>query len=137
MMPDAAAIEHGDLHDNNVLVGDGCWLFDWGDSSVTHPFISLLVTCNTHVDDSANADGLRRIARLRDAYLEPWTRHAPASSLRELFATALWVGLVSRALDWDHMLRGTPGADLAEWQAHIPRWLRLWVERRRLFTRSR
>ena len=132
-MPNAAALEHGDLHEGNVLVdGDSYWLFDWGDSSVTHPFFSLLVTCNTQVDDFAGPQGQERIARLRDAYLEPFTEHTPAHSLRAIFRTALWVGHVGRALDWRHMLRGA-GAGASEWQPSVARWLRRWMERRPLF----
>jgi hypothetical protein len=43
-LPAAASLEHGDLHGNNVLVGRGAhWFFDWADSSVSHPFFSLLI----------------------------------------------------------------------------------------------
>jgi hypothetical protein len=40
-------IQHDDLHDANVLVGpSGTVFFDWGDASVSHPFLSLSVTLN-------------------------------------------------------------------------------------------
>ncbi|HMB24187.1 MAG TPA: phosphotransferase, partial [Anaerolineales bacterium] len=36
------SLNHGDFHDGNVLVRDGrITFFDWGDASVTHPFVSL------------------------------------------------------------------------------------------------
>ena len=128
--PRPAALEHGDLHDGNVLVGRGrYWLADWGDTSLTHPFCSLLVTCNTLVDDLASGDARGRIARLRDAYLEPWDQHAPARSLRPLFGPALWVGHVIRALDWNHVLADTGPAARQEWQLQVAGWLRLWLER--------
>lgn len=132
-MPNATTLDHGDLHDGNVLVGGGSYrLFDWGDSSVTHPFVSLLVTCNTQIDDLASDDGRRRTARLRDAYLEPWTEHTPGPALRELFAHALWVAHVSRALDWNHILAGTGAIARSEWQPRVATWLRLWRDRRAL-----
>ena len=38
-------IQHDDLHDGNVFVRDGRNLFfDWGDSCVSHPFHTLVVT---------------------------------------------------------------------------------------------
>jgi hypothetical protein len=39
-----ATLQHDDLHDANVFVGDGRHrFFDWGDACVGHPFLSLLV----------------------------------------------------------------------------------------------
>ena len=36
------SINHGDFHDGNVLLKNGrVTFFDWGDASVTHPFVSL------------------------------------------------------------------------------------------------
>lgn len=76
--PSPAALEHGDLHANNVLVCRGAaWIFDWEDASVSHPFCSLLVTFNMASDDLESAEARRMAARLRDAYLEPWTAPWP------------------------------------------------------------
>jgi hypothetical protein len=129
-LPCAAALEHGDLHGGNVLVGRGqSWFFDWADASVSYPFCSLLVTCNMAIDDLQSTAGRRASARLRDAYLEPWTSVAPAALLRSLFPTALWVAHVGRALDWDCMLTGAEGPDRAEWLPRIAPWLRRWRDR--------
>ena len=47
-------VQHDELHDANVFVsGKRHCFFDWGDASVSHPFVSLLVT-------------LRMVARARD-----------------------------------------------------------------------
>jgi hypothetical protein len=36
-------LEHNDFHDGNIFVQDGRYLFaDWGDSCITHPFITLI-----------------------------------------------------------------------------------------------
>ena len=132
-MPYPEALDHGDLHAGNILVGEGTyWFFDWGDANLTHPFCSLLLICHLLGGDFASSDAQRRIARLRDAYLEPWSIHAPAPSLRPLFAAALWVAHVGRALDWNHMLKGTGEAARAVWQPQVARWLRLWLRRREL-----
>jgi hypothetical protein len=131
--PYPAALDHGDLHAGNVLVGEGThWFFDWGDANITHPFCSLLIVCHVLVRDFASSEGQRRIARLRDAYLESWSTYAPARLLRPFFAAALWVAHVGRALDWHHMLTGTGEAARAEWQPQVARWLRTWLERREL-----
>jgi hypothetical protein len=83
------------------------------------------------VEDLADPAGRRRVARLRDAYLEPWTARAPAAALRAAFSRALWIGHVGRALDWHHVLQGT-GPAAREWLPRIAEWLRLWLERREL-----
>jgi len=133
-MPYSAALDHGDLHAGNILTGDGAyWFFDWGDANLTHPFCSLLLICHLLVDDFASSDGQRRLARLRDTYLEPWSAYVPAPSLRPLFAGALWVAHVGRALDWNHMLKGTGEAARMEWQPQVATWLRLWLQRRELW----
>lgn len=134
-LPRPAALEHGDLHDGNILVRDGAhWMCDWGDASIAHPFCSLLVTCRRLIQDFASSDGIRRFARLRDAYLEPWSKLAPAPSLRPLFGAALWVAHLGCALDWNHMLTGVSESDREPWQLWVPKWLRLWSESRGLFT---
>ena len=94
----ATALEHGDLHGANVLVGrGGRWFFDWADASVSHPFFTLLVTCNMVIDDLDSEAGRRASARLRDAYLEPWAAVAPASALRPLFSRSRCGWLMSGA----------------------------------------
>jgi hypothetical protein len=129
-LPAAAALEHGDLHGANVLVGRGRrWFFDWADASVSHPFFTLLVTCHMVIDALDSDTGRRASARLRDAYLEPWSALAPASALRPLFPRALWVAHVGRALDWQHMLAGADDPGRAEWSPHIAAWLRRWLGR--------
>ncbi len=35
-------LHHGDLHDGNIFINDGRYVFfDWGDSSISHPFFSI------------------------------------------------------------------------------------------------
>jgi hypothetical protein len=79
-------IQHDDLHRNNVYERNGrLRLLDWGDSSVSHPFFSLVVTFRF----------LGESSRLRDAYLEPW-----GPGLKEVFELALRVGAVAHAIAW-------------------------------------
>jgi phosphotransferase family enzyme len=91
------SIQHDDLHMGNVYaLGDGLRVLDWGDSSISHPFASLVVTFRF----LEQVNGLRRddpwFARLRDAYLEPWGRgHAAA------FALAIRVGAFAHAVAWE------------------------------------
>jgi len=127
------AIEHGDLHDANVLVGcherPGPWIFDWADAALSHPFFTMVVTARAAIEDVASGPGRRRLERLRDAYLEPWTALAPASELREAFALAWWLGYPARALCWAEALRTATPAAHTGWGHRVPTWLRLWRAR--------
>jgi phosphotransferase family enzyme len=129
----STALDHGDLHAGNVLRDEGGdRFFDWGDASLTHPFASLLPVCEMLVTDYCSGEGRGRIARLRDAYLEPWSKVSSAPSLRAHFAAALWVAHVGRALSWSHALRDAGPVARLQWGPLVARWLRLWLKRRQL-----
>ena len=116
------SLDHGDLHDGNVLVQNGsAWLLDWADACVSHPFVSLGVTCRSVAP--------AHTAALRDAYLEPWTADLARPALLEAFARAQWVALVGRALDWAWMLGGTGTPARREWLPRVALWLRAWAAR--------
>ncbi len=65
-------IQHDDLHMNNVYTdGERLRVLDWGDSSISHPFASLVPTFRFLEEGNDLVDGDLWIARIRDAYLEP------------------------------------------------------------------
>ncbi len=119
-----ATIQHDDLHDGNVLIGDaGYRIVDWGDACVAHPFGTLLVTLNS-MEDAQNADA---VARLTEAYLEPFTARLPATRLRSLVPVARWCAMVGRVLTWRAALPYATPEEVAEWAPAIPAWLRALV----------
>jgi hypothetical protein len=123
--PIPLALQHDDLHDNNVFVPSaGVYrIFDWGDSSIGHPFGTLLVSlrsfamyCETTADDP-------RVIALRDAYLESWTDVAPVERLLTDAALAISVAPVARALSWQRSLVDADAEQGAEWQESVWGWL--------------
>ena len=83
--PVPATLQHDDLHDGNVfVVGNGFRFFDWGDASVSQPFLSLTVALRMATAALQLPQGSPVLLRLRDAYLQPWRAHAEAPVLREL-----------------------------------------------------
>jgi hypothetical protein len=93
-IPDS--IQHDDLHHHNVYLRKGSVRFlDWGDSSMSHPFASLVVTFRflEQINGLPPSDPWFR--RLRDAYLEPW-----GSDHRDTFERALRVGRFAHAIAW-------------------------------------
>jgi hypothetical protein len=100
-------IQHDDLHDGQVFLRDGGYLFfDWGDSCVSHPFHSLTVALRANAAKFELEPGGAELRRLRNAYLEPF------GDLQEAADLAYWTGTVGRALAWDRFVRS--GFDYTE-----------------------
>jgi hypothetical protein len=96
-------IQHDDLHMANVYARDGrLRVLDWGDSSVSHPFASLVVTYRFLEELNGLPPTDPWFARLRDAYLEPWGEPAGRA-----FDLAIDVGKFAHACAWarqrDHL----------------------------------
>jgi hypothetical protein len=96
-------VQHDDLHMANVYAqGERLLLLDWGDSSISHPFASLVVTFRFLEEITKLPPPDPWFARLRDAYLEPWGRGLDAT-----FALALRVGAFAHTFAWsrqrDHL----------------------------------
>ncbi|HEX6061540.1 MAG TPA: phosphotransferase, partial [Candidatus Limnocylindria bacterium] len=72
------SLDHDDLHDHNVLIRDGrASIIDWGDASLTHPFLTLAVTERFAALAANVPNDAREIRAVRAAYLEPWAGLAP------------------------------------------------------------
>ena len=113
-------IQHDDLHHANVYEdGAAIRVLDWGDSSVSHPFFSLVVTFRFLEEQNGLDPGDPWFARLRDAYLEPW-----GAGHEDTFALALEVGGPAHAIAWlrqrDHLPEHAR-ADFDRWFAVVLR----------------
>jgi hypothetical protein len=125
----AETIQHDDLHDGNVHRPDaGYRILDWGDAVVSHPFGTLLVTERSVAARFGLEPEMPELARLRAAYLEPWTDLAPSGMLQRAVELAIWVGLVSRALTWREALSIANDAELVEWEGYPADTLRVLTE---------
>ena len=96
-------VQHDDLHYANVYVRDErLRVLDWGDSSISHPFASLVVTFRFLEEQNGLAPDDPWFARLRDAYLEPW-----GNGLADTLELAMRVGMFAHAIAWlrqrDHL----------------------------------
>ncbi len=100
----ADTIQHDDLHMANVYTsGQRLRFLDWGDSSISHPFASLVVTFRflEQVNKLPPRDSW--FPRLRDAYLEPW-----GSGLADAFALAIRTGTFALAFAWTRQRNALP-----------------------------
>lgn len=122
-------LHHGDLHDGNVFgLGDDTRFFDWGDCSISHPFLSLrtaLVSVEILLDwpDDAPTDTAEFDA-LRNAYLACWTHIAPLEVLRAALRASRELAALCSALSWQHVIRHMSPADANGYRAPVPNLLR-------------
>jgi aminoglycoside phosphotransferase (APT) family kinase protein len=99
-----ATVQHDDLHDTNTFVdGDGLRIADWGDASLSHPFVSLVVTFRFLEERNGLDPADPWLGRLRDAYLEPW-----GSGLVGAFELAERLGRFVHAFGWASLRRLLP-----------------------------
>jgi hypothetical protein len=95
-------------------------VLDWGDSSISHPFASLVVTFRFLEEVTKLPPSDPWFARLRDAYLEPWGR-----GLEDVFALAMRVGSSAHAIAWLRQRDHLP----AEERAEFDRWFSVVLRR--------
>jgi hypothetical protein len=118
-------IQHDDLHSANILrKGGRTVVFDWGDACVSHPFLTLTIALRA----AAHHGGVRRsdarVARIRDAYLEPFSTFATMAELRRAARIGDQLGMVSRALTW-YRVATLSGGPLDIGRETFAGWLRL------------
>ena len=105
-------VQHDDLHLGNVCERRGrLRLLDWGDSSIAHPFASLVVPFRFLEEINGLPPTHRWFKRLREAYLEPW-----GSGFGETLALGLRVGTFAYCAAW------------ARQRDHLPEEARSWFD---------
>ncbi len=118
------SLHHGDVRDANVFLRYGSYMFiDWGDASVAHPFCSLRMTLESTRSSLGLEEHSAELQRLRDAYLEPWTAHAPRDRLLRALDIALPLAAIIDALVWVRILTGVGEEAGWEYAPRIPRVL--------------
>lgn len=122
-------VQHDDLHDGNVFVRGGRYvLFDWGDSCVSHPFHTLVVTLRATAWRFDLEPGHRTLERMRDAYLELFGAYGQRHELIETFAIAYRLGTIGRALAWYRAVQaGIPDLE-PDHTDSVPYGLKLFLE---------
>jgi len=120
------SVVHQEAHDGNVFVRDGHAVFiDWAEASVTHPFLGPLLPLRFATERAGYEPGSREAERLRDAYLEPFTRFAPAVKLREVFAHAYLLAPIGRAHVWRRILGPLADDVSAAYDDPISAWIEI------------
>jgi Phosphotransferase enzyme family len=123
-------LQHDDLHDGNIFVRDGEYLFfDWGDCCISHPFHTLVVTMRVIAWRLDLPPGGPDLLRLREAYLEQFVGYGSSAELTEAADLAQVTGTVARTLAWRRFLNAREAEFREPDVETIPRGLRLLLAR--------
>lgn len=116
---------HEELHENNVLFdGERHTFMDWSDASVGHPFFTLIVTLRATAYWLKIDPNGPELARMRDVYLEPFTRFASRAQLDQAAKLAIRLGMFNRALSWSSTINVASEEHRAENLDAVPSWLK-------------
>ena len=122
------SLNHGDLTDGNVLRKDGrITFFDWGDASLTHPFVSLR-TFFVSIEIALNLDDYvftPAMAALLERYLQPWQKFASREVLLSAYQLSKPVASIVKTLAWHKTISHLEGTLREEYAWIIPE---LWKE---------
>jgi hypothetical protein len=119
-------VAHMEAHDGNIFLREGGTVFiDWAEAVVTHPFAGPLQTLRNATERLGYEPGSPEVDRLRDVYLEPFTRFAPMTELRTMFADGYLLHGVSRAELWRRTLERVPEEARSEYGQPVDAWLEI------------
>jgi len=123
------SIHHGDFHDANIFLdGDRYVFFDWGDSSVAHPFFSLRTAFVIIEYFQGLQEGAPEYDRLRDAYLEPWRQFGLREDLLAAFGLSARLSPLSSALGWNRVVSSLEEPLRADYAGAVPSLLQEFLE---------
>ncbi|MEI8308531.1 MAG: hypothetical protein WCF99_15840 [Chloroflexales bacterium] len=116
-------IEHGDFWAGQIIVSpQGFTFLDWSDSSISHPFFSLLLFLIEIEDHFPKIHDVRE--RLRDAYLSPWVAYTPRARLERAFELAQPLAALHHALTYHRVV--LPHMEVAwEMELMLPFYLKM------------
>jgi hypothetical protein len=116
-----------DFHDGNVLIKNGrVTFFDWGDVSITHPFVSLR-TFFVSIEISLQLDEYSftpEMEALLNLYLEPWKKFSSKEALTTAYALSKPVASVVKALLWHSGITRMEASVRQEYAWIVPELLR-------------
>jgi hypothetical protein len=122
-------LHHDDFHDGNIFLGaGGLRFFDWGESCAAQPFSTLVVCLRGIAYRFELAEDAPELRRLRDIYLEPWTRYTSRANLLEACALSKPIGSFCRALTWHRVVANLPSPWREEQQEAVPGWLQVFLD---------
>ena len=115
---------HGDLGGNILMTDGGYTFFDWTDVCVSHPFFEMATISGAYFDESVLKDSPDADIRLRDAYLEPWTKLMSVEMLVEAFEVSRPLGALHQTMTYMWILTNISPDARPELEGGLLHWVR-------------
>jgi hypothetical protein len=123
------SLDHGDFHDGNIFSHrSGYSFFDWGDSSITHPFFSLRTAFVSLENTLQIEEGGPEVTRLTEIYLETWEPFEDRLRLLEAFDLAQRLWAISSAFRWHLVLTPLPEDQRKPYDHAVPSLLEEYLQ---------
>jgi hypothetical protein len=120
----ASTLDHGDLHAGNIFAAPARYrFFDWGDSAIAHPFVSMTTTLNSIAEKTGLDPDGPELTRVCDAYLEAWTDLLPRTALTDVLRLAIDLGHIGKAAAWERALLGLDPEAMEDHHGGTAAWL--------------
>ena len=118
------SLVHGDLGGNILIRGDGYTFFDWTDVCISHPFFDMATVSGAYFDESVLKDNPNAETRLRDAYLQPWTKLESMERLIETFEASKPLGALHQVMTYMWILTNIAADARPELEGGLLHWIR-------------
>ena len=122
-------LNNGDFHDGNVLLKNGrVTFFDWGDATVTHPFVTLrtwFVSMEIALELDDYAPPTTEVTELLNHYLERWETFGDTERLLAAYQLSRPVAAIVKTLLWHSTISQLEGPPREEYAWIVPE---LWRE---------
>lgn len=118
-------IEHGDFHDNNMLINQDNHLIinDWGDTIITHPFFSMTSFLDSAFRNHKINDTSVTGRNLLDSYFNHWVKYESKARLIEAFELVKRLNNIKFVISF-YRITQCPGIDgLGEYKGTIAKAL--------------
>lgn len=120
-----ATLHHDDFHDGNVfLQGNRVIFTDWGESAIAHPFFTLVVMLRGVENSLDVTSDAPEVTCVRNWYLNEWQEFMPLNDLDKASSLAEQIGLINRAITWQHVISHMPEREKPEYLMAVPSYLK-------------
>lgn len=126
--PIPETIEHGDIHDNNILISEQKQLIihDWGDTVITHPFFSLC----SFIHSAKNQHKIEHLESiLTQAYSDMWSKYDIKENLQNILALTNQLREVKFVLSFSRIAECPGMHDLGEYKGTVAGALKAFIKR--------
>jgi hypothetical protein len=121
-LPIPSSLHHGDLHGGNIAMRNKPTVFDWGDSSWSHPFVTFFISADACTNHLALKDE-NSYVELQEAYLRPWREYGSIEQLRLILERVNRISPLIMLLSWAYAISNKADPRANEWENGLCTWV--------------